>query len=169
MEFKKIEISKLIPADYNPRKQLKEGDTEYEKIKKSITKFGFVEPIIVNADMTIIGGHQRYTVLKDLGNTEVDCVVVDVDKTKEKALNVALNKISGEWNFELLSKLLDDLQQENYNIEFTGFDLSEVEKLWDEYLIRAIVIIPKMMNMILSYRKIQYRNRMISGCWENTD
>lgn len=134
MEFKKIEISKLIPANYNPRKQLQEGDAEYQKIKNSITEFGFVEPIIVNADMTIIGGHQRFTVLKDLGYTEVECIIVDVDKTKEKALNVALNKISGEWNFELLSKLLDDLQQENYNIEFTGFDLSEAEKLWDEYL-----------------------------------
>lgn len=134
MEFKKIEISKLIPASYNPRKQLKEGDAEYEKIKKSITEFGFVEPIIVNADMTIIGGHQRFTVLQSLGYSEVECVIVDVDKTKEKALNVALNKISGEWDFQLLSKLLDDLQQENYDIEFTGFDLSEAEKLWDEYL-----------------------------------
>ncbi|MEA5085149.1 MAG: ParB N-terminal domain-containing protein [Lachnospiraceae bacterium] len=134
MDYRKIEIGKLIPASYNPRKQLKAGDEEYEKIKNSITEFGFVEPIIVNADMTIVGGHQRFSVLKDLGYTEVECVVVDVDKTKEKALNVALNKISGEWNFELLSKLLDELQQENYNIEFTGFDLSEAEKLWDEYM-----------------------------------
>jgi DNA modification methylase len=134
MTFEKIAIQELIPAEYNPRKQLKSGDEEYEKIKNSITEFGFVEPIIVNADKTIIGGHQRFSVLKDLGYTEVECVVVDVDKTKEKALNVALNKISGEWNFELLSKLLDELQQENYDIEFTGFDLSEAEKLWDEYL-----------------------------------
>lgn len=134
MTFEKIGIKDLIPAEYNPRKQLKSGDEEYEKIKNSITEFGFVEPIIVNADKTIIGGHQRFSVLKDLGYTEVECVVVNVDKTKEKALNVALNKISGEWNFELLSKLLDELQQENYDIEFTGFDLSEAEKLWDEYL-----------------------------------
>lgn len=134
MEFKKIDVSKLIPANYNPRKQLKEGDSEYEKIKNSIAEFGFVEPIIVNADMTIIGGHQRFSVLQGLGYTEVECVVVDVDKTKEKALNVALNKISGEWDFQMLSKLLDELQQENYNVEFTGFDLSEAEKLWDEYL-----------------------------------
>ena len=134
MTFEKIAIQELIPAEYNPRKQLKSGDEEYEKIKNSITEFGFVEPIIVNADKTIIGGHQRFSVLKDLGYTEVECVVVEVDKTKEKALNVALNKISGEWNFELLSKLLDELQQENYDIQFTGFDLSEAEKLWDEYL-----------------------------------
>ena len=134
MTFEKIGIQELIPAEYNPRKQLKSGDEEYEKIKNSITEFGFVEPIIVNADKTIIGGHQRFSVLKDLGYTELECVVVNVDKTKEKALNVALNKISGEWNFELLSKLLDELQQENYDIEFTGFDLSEAEKLWDEYL-----------------------------------
>ena len=134
MDFRKIEINKLIPASYNPRKSLKSGDKDYEKIKNSIAEFGFAEPIIVNSDMTIIGGHQRYSVLKDLGYTEIECVVLDVDKTKEKALNIALNKISGEWDFELLSNLLDDLQKQDYSIEFTGFDMSEAEKLWDEYL-----------------------------------
>lgn len=60
--------------------------------------------------MTIIGGHQRATVLADLGYTEVECIVVDIDKTKEKALNVALNKITGEWNKELLADLIKDLE-----------------------------------------------------------
>jgi len=134
MEFQKIKIADLRHAEYNPRKDLKPGDAEFEKIKNSITEFGYVEPIIVNSDMTIIGGHQRSKVLKELGYTQVDCIVIDIDKTKEKALNVALNKISGDWDFESLAKLLSDLKEDDYNIEFTGFDFSEAEKLWDEYL-----------------------------------
>lgn len=77
MEFKKLKINDLKPAAYNPRKALKPGDKEYEKIKKSISEFGYVDPVIVNDDMTVIGGHQRLTVLKDLGYTEIDCVVID--------------------------------------------------------------------------------------------
>ena len=87
MQFQSYKIADLIPASYNPRKKLKPGDKEYEKIKNSIREFGYVEPIIINSDMTIIGGHQRATVLADLGYTEVECIVVDIDKNKEKALN----------------------------------------------------------------------------------
>ena len=82
MQFQSYKIADLIPASYNPRKKLKPGDKEYEKIKNSIKEFGYVEPIIINSDMTIIGGHQRATVLADLGYTEVECIVVDIDKTK---------------------------------------------------------------------------------------
>lgn len=110
MQFQSYKIADLIPASYNPRKKLKPGDKEYEKIKNSIKEFGYVEPIIINSDMTIIGGHQRATVLADLGYTEVECIVVDIDKTKEKALNVALNKITGEWNKELLADLSKTLR-----------------------------------------------------------
>ena len=85
MEFRKLRIKDLIPASYNPRKKLKPGDKEFEKIKNSITEFGYVEPIIVNSDMTIIGGHQRATVLQTLGYNEIDCIVIEIDKTKEKA------------------------------------------------------------------------------------
>ena len=109
MEFRKLRIQDLIPASYNPRKKLKPGDKEFEKIKNSITEFGYVEPIIVNSDMTIIGGHQRATVLQTLGYDEIDCIVIEIDKTKEKALNIALNKITGEWNQELLADLIEDL------------------------------------------------------------
>lgn len=94
MEIQKIAINKLIPATYNPRKDLKPNDPEYQKIKKSILEFGFVSPLVVNKDMTVIGGHQRLKVLQELGFESVECTIVDLDKTKEKALNVALNKIS---------------------------------------------------------------------------
>lgn len=133
MDFKKIKIEKLIPAEYNPRKALKPGDKEYEKIKRSIEEFGYVDPVIVNKDMTIIGGHQRVTVLSDLGYDEIDCVVVDVDKNKEKALNIALNKITGEWNKELLADLIADLQsQEDIDIGITGFEPPEIEQLMNQ-------------------------------------
>jgi DNA modification methylase len=132
MRFEKRNVSDLIPAKYNPRKDLKPGDKEYEKIKNSITEFGYVDPIIINSDNTIIGGHQRLKVLRDLGYTEVDCVVIEIDKTKEKALNIALNKISGEWNVELLKDLIDDLKESNFDIEFTGFEPPELDVLFSE-------------------------------------
>ena len=131
MEFKKILISDLVPASYNPRKALKPGDAEYEKIKNSISEFGYCEPVIVNSDMTIIGGHQRVTVLQDIGYTEIDCVVIESDKTKEKALNIALNKITGEWNKELLADLIKDLQDSDFDIGFTGFEPPEIEQLFN--------------------------------------
>jgi DNA modification methylase len=132
MEFKKLKIEELIPASYNPRKKLKPGDNEFEKIKNSIAEFGYVDPVIVNKDMTVIGGHQRLTVLKELGYAEIDCVVIDIDKTKEKALNIALNKISGEWNKELLGDLIKDLQSLDYDIGFTGFDPPEIDQLFSD-------------------------------------
>ena len=98
MKWQLIPVGDLKPAEYNPRKKLKAGDKEYEKIKNSILEFGYVEPIIVNYDMTVIGGHQRLTVLKDLGHTKVQCVVLEIkEDAKVKALNIALNKIAGEW------------------------------------------------------------------------
>ena len=129
-ELKTLPVSVLKPAEYNPRKKLKKGDKEYKKIENSIREFGFADPLVVNSDMTIIGGHQRLTVAIDLGYTEVPCAVVDVDKTREKALNIALNKITGAWDDALLADLLKDLGDEDFNLEFTGFDAPEIEQLF---------------------------------------
>lgn len=131
MEFKTLPIADLRAAEYNPRKALKPGDKEYEKIKNSIVEFGYCEPVIVNADMTIIGGHQRVTVLRDLGYAEIECIVISIDKTKEKALNIALNKITGEWNKELLADLIKDLQDSDFDVAFTGFEPPEIEQLFN--------------------------------------
>ena len=139
MNLRKIKIADLVPASYNPRKALKPGDKEYEKIKRSIEEFGYCEPIIVNSDMTIIGGHQRVTVLKDLGYTEIDCIVIDIDKTKERALNIALNKITGEWNKELLADLIAELQDSDFDVTFTGFDPPEIEQLMNSVHDKEIV------------------------------
>ena len=98
MKMETRSLASLRPAEYNPRVQLQPADPEYQNIKRSIETFGYVDPIIVNQDGTIIGGHQRYNVMKDLGYTEAQVVVVDLDKNNEKALNIALNKITGEWD-----------------------------------------------------------------------
>lgn len=139
MEWKTLSVDDLRPAAYNPRKKLKAGDKEYEKIKNSIREFGYVEPIIVNYDMTVIGGHQRLTVLKDMGYTEVQCVVVHIeDEHKVKALNVALNKITGAWNEQLLADLLVDLQSVDFNTDLTGFEAPEIEQLFSKVHNKAV-------------------------------
>lgn len=131
-ELKVLPVSVLKPAAYNPRKKLKPGDKEYEKIKNSITEFGFADPLVVNADMTIIGGHQRLTVAMDLGYTEVPCAVVDIDKVREKALNIALNKITGAWDDNLLADLLKDIESSSFDLGKTGFDPPEIDALFSQ-------------------------------------
>ena len=130
MVIQTLPVDKLVPADYNPRKDLKPGDPEYEKLKRSITEFGYVEPVLWNKTTGhVVGGHQRLKVLIDTGVTEVECVVVEMSEEKEKALNVALNKISGEWDKDKLSLLIADLQGADFDVSLTGFDAVEIDKL----------------------------------------
>ena len=96
-------------------------------IKKNINELRYAD--YINKDNTIIGGHQRVTVLKYLGYEEINVIQIDIDKTKEKALNIALNKITGSWDYALLGDLLLELDAENYDLEITGFDLNEIEDL----------------------------------------
>lgn len=128
-KIEKRKLKDLIPAEYNPRKELTSEDEEYHKIKRSIEKFGYVDLIIINNDGTIIGGHQRYNVLRDLGFNEIDVIVLDLNKQDEKALNVALNKISGEWDEVALRDLLVDLDLEDFDVSLTGFNEKEIDEL----------------------------------------
>ena len=131
MEIQKIPAEKLKAAKYNPRKDLKPGDPEYEKLRRSIEEFGYVEPVIWNRRTgNIVGGHQRYKVLTALGYKEIDCVVVDLDEQREKALNVALNKISGEFDIPLLTDLLKGLNEDGFDVSLTGFDAAEIDELF---------------------------------------
>lgn len=130
-QLKMLPVGVLKPAAYNPRKKLKPGDKEYEKIKNSITEFGFADPLVVNADMTIIGGHQRLSCAIDLGYTEVPCAVVDIDKVREKALNIALNKITGAWDDSLLAELLKDLEDSEFDLGKTGFEPPEISEIFN--------------------------------------
>ena len=129
MEIKELSLKELKPAAYNPRKKLKKGDKEYEKIKQSLLKFGYVDPIIVNEDLTVIGGHQRLTVLKDLDYETAKCVIVNLPKEDEKALNIALNKITGQWDEALLTDLLLDLQESDFSLDLTGFEPPEIDDI----------------------------------------
>ena len=135
MNLEKIKVNLLNPAEYNPRKDLKPGDKEYEKLKRSILEFGCVEPIIWNkATGNVVGGHQRLKVLIELGNKEIDCMVVDIeDLLKEKALNIALNKISGEWDENKLASLIADLDAGAFDVSLTGFEATEVEELMNKF------------------------------------
>jgi DNA modification methylase len=89
---------------------------------QSIERFGFVDPVIVN-DRTgiLVGGHQRLKAAKKLGLKDVPVVAVNLDEAEEKALNVALNKISGEWDLDLLRGVLEDVQAAGLDLSLTGF------------------------------------------------
>lgn len=146
MEIETIKITDLKPAEYNPRRI---SDEDYQKLKNSISTFGLVDPIIVNLkNMHIVGGHQRYDVLLDehmLDNDflaelpmirlgDVGFVFTDTelsirDDDHEKALNLALNKISGEWDEQKLQPLLEELELSPIDIQLTGFSEPELEEL----------------------------------------
>lgn len=126
MEIVKVDINELICPEYNPRQIT---DDEMGKLKNSINEFGYVDPIIVNKHNNhIVGGNQRYEALKSLGYNEVDVIFInEPDINREKALNLALNKISGEWDFVKLADILDDLELDDFDISLTGFDELELE------------------------------------------
>lgn len=126
MEIVKVDINELISPEYNPRQIT---DEEMEKLKNSINEFGYVDPIIVNKHNNhIVGGNQRYEALKSLGYTDVDVIFVDEpDLNREKALNIALNKISGEWDNEKLTQIFKDMKVEGFDPELSGFGDYELD------------------------------------------
>jgi ParB-like chromosome segregation protein Spo0J len=130
MEIVRIPIDQINPAPYNPRRDLKPGDADYDGIKKVITEFSLVEPLVMNTNGNVlIGGHQRLKVLKELGYTEVEVSLVDLPVNKEKALNLALNKISGDWDNARLKDILQELDVGDLDMSLTGFNLEEIENL----------------------------------------
>ena len=112
MKIITLPVSDLHPADYNPRKDLAPGDKQYDKLARSIETFGYVEPIVWNRTTgNIVGGHQRLKVLVQKGYTEVQVVEVELNEQEERILNVSLNKISGRWDNEKLTAILDELKE----------------------------------------------------------
>ena len=134
MNLQRSPIEKLKPAKYNPRKDLKPGDPAYEKIKRSLNDYGYVDPVIWNeVTGNIVGGHQRQKILVAEGATEIDCVVVHIENPQdEKAMNIALNKAVGEWEPVALADLLSELQTSGYDLGATGFDAAEVNDLFSQ-------------------------------------
>ena len=130
MKIELISVSQIKPAKYNPRKDLQPGDPEYEKIKRSINEFGLVEPLIWNKRTgNLVGGHQRLKVLIEQGIDEVECSIVDLDSKAEKALNIAVNKIGGEWDIPKLAELINGIDSDGFDVKITGFDQNEIDKL----------------------------------------
>lgn len=131
MKIEKKHIDDLKPAEYNPRIELQTDDEEYQSLKRSIEEFGLVDPIIYNEQTgNVVGGHQRLKVAKDLGYKEFDVSVVSMSEEKEKALNIALNKISGNWDDEKLKELLSEL--DNEELMLTGFNEDEIDSLMND-------------------------------------
>lgn len=127
--LKTVNIEKLNRAAYNPRVELDESMKEYWALRKSIETFGNVEPIVWNEKTgNVVGGHQRLKVLEDIGAKEVDCYVVSLSEDEEKVLNLALNKIKGEWDYEKLEDLLSEIDDK----ELTGFSADELSVILAE-------------------------------------
>lgn len=122
----RIAISELKPAKYNPRKMSK---AEMAKLKDSIREYGMVHNVVINHDNTIIGGHKRIEACAALGMTEVTAVRVNLPEEKEKALNIALNKINGKFDEAVLAGLLREIAETQQNL-VTGYDNDELARLF---------------------------------------
>ncbi|MEK3744731.1 site-specific DNA-methyltransferase [Brevibacillus sp. FSL K6-0770] len=136
MDIRKIPVSMIKAAEYNPRIDLQPGDPEYEKLKRSLEEFGYVEPLVWNERTgNLVGGHQRFKILtNEQRAAEVEVSVVNLDDTHEKALNLALNKISGGWDEEKLAQVLAELQESELDITLSGFNDEEVTEMLSEYM-----------------------------------
>lgn len=125
-----MKLKDIRPAAYNPRVTLKPGDAEYEALKNSLERFGVAEPLIVNETTgNLVSGHQRLNVLKASGAQEVEVVLVEMEEEQEKLLNIAMNKIDGEWDYKKLEALFDEISADD--IKFTGFTPEELDNLFD--------------------------------------
>lgn len=130
MQIERKKISDLNRAAYNPRSDLIPGDSEYESLRRSISTYGLLIPVIWNKRTNnVVGGHQRLTVLENEGETEVDVSVVDLNPIQERQLNVALNKIEGGWDEEKLGALLEELGDD---ATLTGFNQQEIDSLTND-------------------------------------
>ena len=131
LEIRRLPISELQPAPYNPRRVLQATDPAYRKLAASLREFGLVEPLIWN-EITgyVVGGHARLRILKELGCAEVPVSVVRLSPEREKALNVVLNNREAQGRFDAakLAELLTDLA-ELPELELTGFDRADLPAL----------------------------------------
>ena len=133
MQTEVMKLEDINPAPYNPRVELQPGDAQYEALKNSLGRFGLVEPLVVNRKTgNLISGHQRLNVLKAQGIEEAEVIVADLDEETEKAANIAMNKIEGEWDYDKLDEIFDGMDREE--LKFTGFEPGEVASMYEEAL-----------------------------------
>ena len=133
-EMKLLPVDRINPAPYNPRKDLKPGDVEYEKIKNSVKFHGLVAPLVVNGfNDVLVGGHQRLKVLKELGYTDIPCAVVNIEDEKvEMALNLALNHAVGTADKAKTAEIVVSLDDGNFPVDLIPFTEDEIE-WWVNY------------------------------------
>jgi len=123
-------ISEISGAKYNPRKI---SDEAMGRLTKSLAEFGNIQPITWNARTgNVVGGHQRLKVYKAMGKTEVDVWAVDLDEQKEKAANIALNKLSGEFDMPMLKDILEEIDTGDLDMEITGFGMDEIALMMED-------------------------------------
>ena len=134
MEILEIPVEKINLAEYNPRVDLQPDDDEYKQIKKSLNEFGCVELLVWNKRTgNLVSGHQRLKVLIADGAKTIMCSVVDLDPNREKALNIALNKISGKWVDEKVASIFAEFENADFDAPVTGFSDSEISGLIDKF------------------------------------
>ena len=122
LKIERREFSKINPVPWNPRKDLKPSDPEYQTIKRSMNEFGYVDPLVVNArNGNLIGGHQRLKIMKAEGMTEADVSIVDLDDDREALLNLALNHVRGVDDMPKLKDILFDLEGRGVDVSVAGF------------------------------------------------
>ena len=123
VEHVPVDALHLDPA--NPRRI---SEAELDALARSITEFGFVQPVVVRGDDTVIAGHQRLVAAQRLGLAEVPVIRLDVGAEQGRLLGLALNNIGGSWDEQLLARLLSDLQ-DDVDIRLSGFGDDELKNL----------------------------------------
>jgi DNA modification methylase len=128
MQIEHVDIEMLKPDGANPRKI---SDVELESLTRSLREWGFVQPVLARkTDKVVIGGHQRLLAARRLGLKTVPVIFVDLSVEQARVLNLALNKISGSWDNELLGRMLADLSAvADLDLSLSGFDEDELDKL----------------------------------------
>jgi ParB-like chromosome segregation protein Spo0J len=123
-------ISELQPASYNPRKISSDA---LGRLTKSLSELGNLQPITWNAKTgNIIGGHQRLKCYSALQKEEVEVWAVWLDEAQEKAANIALNKLSGEFDLPALKDLIEELDTGEIDLDITGFGADELGELMEQ-------------------------------------
>lgn len=123
-------INEISSAKYNPRKIT---DEAMGRLTKSLAEFGNIQPITWNVRTgNVVGGHQRLKVYKAMGKTEVEVWAVDLDEQKEKAANIALNKLSGEFDMPMLKDILEEIDTGDLDMEITGFGMDEIALMMED-------------------------------------
>ena len=140
-----VDVAKLIPYANNAKIH---GKKQLERLKESISEFGFLTPCLIDQDFNIIAGHGRVMAAKDLKIKKVPCVFVEgLSEQQRRAYILADNRLGelGEWDMELVAEELNQLMDEGFNIDLTGFSIDDsvldgeavsdvVDKSMDDYI-----------------------------------